>query len=156
MSRTRTVRVLIVAAVVMSAAAVGFAPPAASVVTAPPDGPQFSPREIRWAVQWINRDLAVLMGARVFDMIIDQDDGFFQVRIGPQWQNMTFAARGETLLNLSRSREILGHVPFFDVRDRAGEQVVARVGETAVEIMVAGEGFFTLQTDADDTRSTQD
>lgn len=153
MSRIGTVCASILAVAVVTAA-LAVAAPVVPGDTPVPDEPTFAPREIRWAVQWINRDLGVLMGARVIDMIIDRDNGFFEVRVGPQWQHMTFAARGETLLNLSRAREILGHAPFFDVRDRTGAQVVARVREAAVEVMVAGEGFFTLQTDADDTRST--
>lgn len=102
---------------------------------------EFSRSECRWAVKWINSELSFLMGNGVLKKIVSKDDAF-EVRVGEPWYKLEFNQKGEFLKNLSRSREITGHSPFFNIVDNETREIVARVSENSIEILLPVEGFF--------------
>jgi hypothetical protein len=104
-------------------------------------GKEFSRSECRWAVKWINSELSFLMGNGVLKKIVSKDD-VFEVRVGEPWYKLEFNQKGEFLKNLSRSREITGHLPFFNIVDNETREIVARVSENSIEILLPVEGFF--------------
>ena len=102
---------------------------------------EFSRSECRWAVKWINSELSFLMGNGVLKKLVSKDD-VFEVRVGEPWYKLEFNQKGEFLKNLSRSREITGHLPFFNIVDNETREIVARVSENSIEILLPVEGFF--------------
>lgn len=119
-----------------------FGPAAAQEPGAPSeDEKEFSRAECRWAAKWINREMAFMMGNGVLKKVISKEK-LFEVQVAAPWYELEFNQQGDFLKNLSRSREITGHKPFFNVKDPATDSVVARVTDQAIEIEVPAEGFF--------------
>ena len=114
---------------------------------------EFSRKECRWAVKWINNKLSFLMGNGVLKRIISKED-VFVVRVGEPWYKLEFSQKGEFLKNLSRSREITGHPPFFSMLDDETKEIVAKVSENSIEILLPAEGFFQYLFSSEEERNT--
>jgi len=114
---------------------------------------EFSKRVSRWAAQWINSELSFYMANGAIKKIISKNN-LFELRVGEPWYELTFHSKGLLLINLSRAREIMGHSPFFFVRDDATEERAAKVSQRAIEILVPGEGFFQYQFVSVEDRET--
>lgn len=117
------------------------------------DTEKFSRRECRWAAKWINSELSFLMGKGVFKKIISKDN-LFEVRIGEPWYKMEFSRKGELLQSFSRARQITGHSPFFRLIDDETKETVADISESAIEILLPGEGFFQYMLSSNEARNT--
>ena len=102
---------------------------------------EYSRAESRWAVRWINRDLAYYMAVGVIAKIISKET-FYEVQAGPEWPRLPFGQQAALMVNLSRAREITGHPPFFTVRDTVKDETVATVTSRAIEVRVGDEGLF--------------
>jgi len=114
---------------------------------------EFSRGESKWAVKWINKELSFFMGKGVLKQIISKKN-IFEVRVGELWYKLEFCQQAEFLTKLSRARQIIGHDPFFDVRDHKTKEVVARVSENSIEILLLQEGFFEYQIENQGSRKT--
>jgi hypothetical protein len=100
----------------------------------------FSLSENRWAVKWINKELSLFMEKGIIKKIIAKNN-LFEVYIAEPWYELEFSEQGIFLRDLSRSREITGHSPFFKVKDYASNEVVAKVAKRAIDILYPGMGF---------------
>jgi len=114
---------------------------------------KFSRWESRWAVKWINSELSFFMGNGVLKQIISKKD-VFDIRVGEPWYRLEFVQKADFLTKLSRARQITEHDPFFDVRDHKTNEVVARVSENSIEILLRQEGFFEYQVENQGGRNT--
>lgn len=114
----------------------------ASARTEPEQQKVFPLRERRWAVNWVNSRLPVIMGSGAIKTIIDNKE-VYEIYVGQPWYQLPFSTRGALLQELSRVREITGHSPFFSALDSASHDVTAVISEYGIKILVAGEGFFT-------------
>lgn len=100
----------------------------------------FSRAEYRWAIKWINNELSVFMEKGIIKKIIAKEH-LFEVQVGEPWHELDFDQQGIFLRDLSRSREITGHPPFFDVKDFKTNAIAAKVSESAIEIFLPGIGL---------------
>ena len=114
---------------------------------------EFSRKECRWAVKWINNELSFLMGNGVLKSIISKKN-VFVVRVGEPWYKLEFYQKGEFLKNLSRSREITEHSPFFSMLDDETKEIVAKVSENSIELLLPAEGFFQYLFSSEEERNT--
>ena len=114
---------------------------------------EFSKRVSRWAAKWVTSELSFYMGNGAIKKIISTDT-VFELRIGEPWYELTFDSKGLLLTNLSRAREIMGHSPFYSVRDDETEEFVARVSQSTIDILVPEEGFFQYQFVSVEDRET--
>lgn len=93
------------------------------------------------------------MGNGVLKKIVSEEK-FFDLYIGEPWYKITFNQKGSFLKNLSRARQITGHSPFFRVLDDSTQEIVAKVTEKAIEILLPGEGFFQYLFVIEEKRNT--
>ncbi|MEI6125118.1 MAG: hypothetical protein WCQ99_01055 [Pseudomonadota bacterium] len=114
---------------------------------------KFSRSETIWAVQWINNGLSLFMEKGFVKKITAKDDAF-EVYAGKPWYTLEITQQGAFLQNLSRAREITGHSPFFTVFDVETSATVARVTETAIEILSPDEGFKNYQPASEVEKNT--
>ncbi|MCP4716690.1 MAG: hypothetical protein GY868_16335 [Deltaproteobacteria bacterium] len=137
---------------IMMLLAVWFAPICAEVKEEFDPG-KFSRKEIRWAVKWINSELSYLMGNGVLKQISTKNKTY-KVFIGEPWHELEFHQKGDFLTKLSRSREITGHSPFFQVYDGVTKELVARITEHSISVFLVTEGFFAYLEDASQKENT--
>ena len=102
---------------------------------------KFSKKECRQAVKWMNNDLSLLMGSGVLKKIVVNKDNY-NLYVGEDWYELEFEHRGNILINLSRSREVMGHSPFMTLFDNDSEKIVAVVSKDQIKIQFLDEGFF--------------
>lgn len=114
---------------------------------------KFSREECRWAVRWVNKEIAFLMANDTIEKIIDKEK-IYEVHVGTPWDELTFQRKGEILKKLSRAREITGHSPFFSFRHHESTEIIAVVSEWAIKIRVPGEGFFEYLFENEDKENT--
>ena len=102
---------------------------------------KFSKKECRQAVKWINNDLSLLMGSGILKKIVVNKENY-NLHAGEGWYELEFEHRGNILINLSRSRETMGHSPFVNLFDYDSGKIVAAVSEGQIKIQFLDEGFF--------------
>ena len=102
---------------------------------------KFSKKECRQAVKWMNNDISLLMGSGILKKIVVSKDNY-NLYAGEGWYGLEFEHRGNILINLSRSREIMGHSPFVNLFDHDSGKIVAAVSEGQIKIQFLDEGFF--------------
>lgn len=109
---------------------------------------KYTIEEKRWAVQWINERLALLMEDGLITMIkCYQNDENYEVFVSSSWDFLTTEEKRVFLSDLSRAREITQHSPYFAVRNSDTGEVVAQVNKWGILIFDAtGEYFFPLLT----------
>ena len=122
--------------------------PAVPDARAQTDLDSFTPAQYRWAVNWTNGPLETLMAHGIIETISTADKKF-QVLAGEAWQQLSFSQVGEILSKLSRARQITGHSPFFTVKQRANEIVLARVTQHSISVLMPGEGFIEYIPETD-------
>jgi hypothetical protein len=113
----------------------------------------FSRSECVWAADWINRELSLLMGRGVITKIVLTDNGW-TVYAGAPWRQLAFDQQGRILQEMSRAREITGHSAFVTIVDEGGQEKLAEVSLSGIQILVPGEGFvqYADQQTADQER----
>ena len=147
------VRVSSFVIILLVAAASQAADLPASPDPVPEDRPLFTARQYRWAVKWLNVELAYWMASDVVTAIHTTDDRF-EITAGEGWQALTFEERGRLLVAMSRAREIIGHSPYLRVRRDDRDETLARVAPEGVVLMVPSEGLFTYRVIADASLDT--
>jgi hypothetical protein len=107
---------------------------------------KYTIEEKRWAVQWINERLALLMEDGLIKLIkCYKDDENYEVFVSSSWDFLTAEEKRLFLRDLSRAREITQHSPYLAVRNNDTGEVVAQVNKWGILIFDAtGEYFFPL------------
>jgi hypothetical protein len=110
---------------------------------------KYTIEEKRWAVQWINERLALLMEDGLIKLIKSyQDDENYEVFVSSSWDFLTAEEKRSFLRDLSRAREITRHSPYLAVRNNDTGEVVAQVNKWGILIFDAtGEYFSPLPDD---------
>ena len=98
-------------------------------------GRRFSDGERQWAVEWINKKLALLMEDGLIKKIkCSENERSYEVFVSSSWRLLGGEAKRDFLRNLSRAREITGHSPYLVVKDSQSGELVAQVNEWGIFI----------------------
>ena len=117
-------------------------------------GYPYTREEKRWAVQWINERLALLMEDGLITLIrCQEEDDAYEVFVSSSWDFLSTEEKRGFLRDLSRAREITQHSPYLTVRNNDTEEILARVNTWGILIFDAGgEYFFPLTEQGKDVQ----
>lgn len=148
----RSFTVMLTGALFFAAVALCRAQPPAGSAGA--KGYRYTGEEKRWAVQWINERLALLMEDGLITLIkCHEDDDGYEVFVSSSWDFLSTEEKRVFLRDLSRAREITQHSPYLAVRNNDTGEVLARVNRLGILIFDAGrEYFFPLTEQGNDVQ----
>jgi len=102
----------------------------------------FTPQERKWAVQWINKRLSLLMEDGFIERIkCSENESSYEVFVSSAWDLLPVEEKKAFLADFSRARQITQHTPFLLVKRNDSGEVVAEVNRRGIFVF-GGEGEY--------------
>lgn len=121
-----------------------FSLPSSSQVQTPEknSGNGFSPQQQKWAVQWINKRLTLLMEDGLIKRIkCPENEDSYEVFVSPAWEAMTIEDKRSFLADFSLARQVTGHAPFLVIKSDGSGEMLAEVNGRGI-FLFGGEGEY--------------